>query len=137
MIRGHKPNAYTVGFSADGHKIEAETRACVHCQFNWSHGDLHSPEELAGLLGHGTRRGYCVQCNGWLCARKQCFDQQSKLLAMWLDQTGKVRNCIPFEEWADRLMDKIGRLLPLSPDLAITEAGVVVPRQYLSAQKQF
>jgi hypothetical protein len=128
MIRGHKPNAYTVAFTADGHRIEAETRACIHCQFNWSYGDPHGPEELDALLGHPTRRGWCVKCEGWLCGRRACIEQQAKLTELWLSQTGKVRDCIPFEEWANRVMDKVAKYLPLAADLAMTEAGIIVPR---------
>jgi hypothetical protein len=121
VIRGRKPNGYTVGFTQDGHKVEAETRACIHCGFNWSYGDPHFPEELDALLGHPTRRGWCFKCCGWLCGRRACLEQQVQL-------TGNTTDCMPYEEWCNRVMDKVGKYLPLSPELTITAGGLIVPR---------
>lgn len=126
MIHGHKPNGYTLTYSREGKRIEAETRQCIHCQYSWDYGQPHD-EELIKILGHPTRRGYCYSCHGWICCRDSCLLQQKKLVAQFLHQTGKIRNCIPFEEWNSRLRDKIERLLPLDPGLTITPSGVIVP----------
>ncbi len=119
MIRGRKPNGYTVSYDSELRKIEAETRQCVHCQFNWSYGDPHQ-EEL--YIGSPTRRGFCVRCQGWLCGRDCCIQQQIRL-------TGNTSDCIPFEDWNSRIRDKVEKYLPLDPDLTFTESGLIVPRR--------
>lgn len=118
MIRGHKPNGYTVSFDSDLKKIEAETRQCIHCQYNWSYGDPHQEEMY---IGPPTRRGFCNKCQGWLCGRDECIQQQIAL-------TGNTTDCIPFEDQVNRLRDKVHKYLPLDPDLTITPGGLIVPR---------
>ena len=117
MIHGHKPSSYFVTSSGDGIKREGECRQCVHCQFTWE----YQP-------GSGIERGYCLACGGFLCARPQCILDNQKRVDDWLEQTGKVRHCIPFEEWNARLMEKILPKLPLPPDMTVTASGLIVPR---------
>lgn len=126
MIIGEKPNGYAVTYNADGRRIEFETRQCIHCQYTWSYGAPHQPEELQDLLGHPTLRGWCSRCNGWLCSRRSCIEQQLRLTR------GTDRDCIPFEEWNKRILDKVGKYFPLDPDLTVTQQGVIVPRSTLS-----
>lgn len=121
MIQGRKPNGYTLSFTAEGKRVEAETRQCVHCQFSWTYGDLHLPEEMDELFGHPTRRGYCCRCRGWLCARTVCIQEQVRL-------TGNTADCISYQDRVDRLWDKVAKHFPLAEDLTITAAGVVIPR---------
>ncbi len=118
MIHGHKPNGYITTFDASGKKIEGETRMCVHCQKMWT----YTP-------GSGVTRGWCLDCDGFICAEPQCLLQQQQITKKWLDQTGKVRNCIPLEEWNNRRVDKLAHLLPLDPNLTVTASGLIVPRK--------
>jgi hypothetical protein len=110
MIRGQKPNGYFVTTDADGKKIEGETRQCVHCQFQW----IYRP-------GSGDRRGYCLKCGGFVCARPECIAQQIRL-------TGNAADCVSFYDWNSRLEDKVRKLLPLDPALTVTPEGLIVPR---------
>lgn len=121
MIRGYKPNGYTLSFTADGKRVEAETRQCVHCQFTWSYGEEHPPDEFGGVLAHPTRRGYCVKCQGWVCARAICIQRQ-------IDLTGNSSDCIPYQDQVDRMWDKVSKYFPLSPELTITPSGLIIPR---------
>ncbi len=127
MIRGVKPNGYAVSCDSDGKKCEHETRQCVHCQFSWAYGEPHFPEELDELLGHPTRRGWCVQCGGFLCGRKQCFLQQQKLIQHMRDRFNQTRSCVPYEEWSERLFARLQKQFPLDPGLTVTESGLIVP----------
>lgn len=120
MIHGHKPNGYLTTFDASGKKIENETRQCVHCQKMWT----YSP-------GSGTTRGFCLKCGGFVCAEPHCLIQQKQLTDEWLQVTGKVRSCMPLEEWNNRRIDKLAHRFPLDPDLTITSAGLIVPKVLL------
>lgn len=124
MIKGHKPNGYYVTATGEGHKIEGESRQCVHCQFIW---EYHP--------GSGDRRGYCLKCDGFLCGRQQCFVEQRRMIDLFQQETGKVRTCIPFEEWNSRVRERVEHYLggdctkvALDPALTITPSGLVVPR---------
>jgi hypothetical protein len=117
MIHGHKPNGYYVTATGEGHKIEGESRQCVHCQFTW---EYHP--------GSGIRRGYCLNCDGFLCGRDQCAFEQKRLTEAYLQDTGKVRSCMPFEEWNSRVREKVEKYLPLDPNYTITESGLIVPK---------
>lgn len=122
MITGHKPNGYTVTTDADGRRIEGETRMCIHCQFMWEYAP-----------GSGTVRGFCTNCNGFVCARPECIAEQKRLVDDYLARTGRTRSCMPFEEWNNRIRDKIEKLFPLDPELTVTDSGLVVPRAILGA----
>lgn len=119
MIHGHKPSGYTVTQDESGCRIEGETRQCVHCQFTW----IYQP-------GSGDRRGWCLNCNGFVCAREECMKEQAQRIDEWLRLTSKVRNCIPFEEWNDRLKEKVLHRLPLEPGMTVTSSGLIVPRSW-------
>ena len=110
MIHGHKPSGYFSTADGDGRRLEGETRQCIHCQFTWK----YSP-------GSGDRRGYCVKCGGFVCARAQCIAEQLRL-------TGNAADCIPFDDWNRRMIDKVAKFLPLDPALTVTPAGIIVPR---------
>jgi hypothetical protein len=125
MIRGYKPNGYSLNFSREGKRIEAETRQCVHCQYTWGYGDEH--DEPISMLGHATRRGYCLKCGGWVCCRDVCIQKQLRLVDFYLETTGKIRSCIPYEEWVNRIREKTEKLFPLNPDLTMTQNGIIIP----------
>ncbi len=40
---------------------EGEVRQCMHCQYTWK----YEP-------GSGNLRGFCYNCGGHICGRKQC-----------------------------------------------------------------
>lgn len=117
MIHGHKPGGYFVTGDGEGHRVEGESRQCVHCQFIWEYRP-----------GSGSVRGYCLNCDGFLCARSECFLDQKRMLELYLQQTGKVRSCMPFEEWNSRVRERVEKLFPLDPELTVTESGLVVPK---------
>lgn len=52
----------------DGHHAH-DTKQCVHCG-----------RHCVIVPGSGTRRGFCLDCNGFLCGNEYC-----------------MRNCTPFE----------------------------------------
>jgi hypothetical protein len=107
MIRGYKPNGYTV--KSDGvTRIEGETRQCVHCQFMWEY-----------IPGSGTRRGFCTRCMGFVCNRSECHAEQARLLALFPD---KSLTCIPFEDVNKRLLDTYDK----DPRFAVTSEGHVI-----------
>lgn len=116
MIHGHKPSAHFVTYTREGQKVEGECRQCIHCQFTWE----YQP-------GSGVRRGYCLRCGGFLCARPECFLQQRIFIDLLRERFNQTRSCVPFEEWNNRLREKIEHLLPLDPDLTITPGGIIVP----------
>lgn len=96
MIRGHKPAAYFV--TGDGIiKTEGEQHQCVHCQFLWT----YQP-------GSGTRRGYCLRCDGWLCGRPECeMMQQAMLQEMAHIGNSSDRHCIPYNDYVNRQRDNL------------------------------
>lgn len=117
MIHGHKPAAYFVTGDGEGHKIEGEQRQCVHCQFLWDYRP-----------GSGETRGYCLRCGGFLCGRHQCMVDQQRYIEMMRIHYNQTRTCVPFEEWNNRIRERVGHKLPLDPEMTFTEAGIIVPR---------
>jgi hypothetical protein len=67
-------------------------------------------------------------CDGFICARSECLLEQRRMVDELQAQTGRVRHCIPFQEWNERLIEKVVKHLPLDPDLTITPAGLIVPK---------
>ena len=96
MITGHKPSGYFVTSDGEGHKIEGETRQCVHCGYTWE----YKP-------GSGDRRGWCIACNGFVCARDECMKMQLNLQKLYQFEAGKTKSCVPFEEWNDHLRKRL------------------------------
>lgn len=95
MIRGHKPAAY---FSTGNGvvNVEGEQRQCVHCQFLWT----YQP-------GSGTRRGYCLHCDGFLCGREVCQQLQQQWLTEMSHLPGASdRHCIPYNDYIERQRDE-------------------------------
>lgn len=41
--------------------FEGYLRQCMHCQYTWT----YKP-------GSGIRRGFCVNCNGFICGKPRC-----------------------------------------------------------------
>src|ERR1700686_977735 len=113
MIHGHKPSAYFATTDGEGKKIEGECRQCVHCQFTWE----FKP-------GSGIRGGYCLRCGGFLCARQECMTQQLQLIEILKERYNQTRTCVPYEEWVNRLREKIEKLLPLDPALTVLPSGI-------------
>lgn len=117
MIHGYKPSANFTSFTGDGVKIEGECRQCVHCMYTWEYRP-----------GSGTVRGYCVKCDGFLCARQECFNEQLRLIELMKVHYNQTRSCVPFEEWNNRLREKLEHLLPLEPGLTVSPGGIIIPR---------
>ena len=117
MIHGHKPNGHFFTFNQHGNRVEGETRQCCHCQFMWTYAP-----------GSGTQRGWCLNCGGFICARPECLAQQQDLIERYFQLTSKVRTCMPFEEWNERMREKLEKKFPLEPGLTVTESGLIVPR---------
>lgn len=136
MIHGYHPSGHVERFDGELRKQEFELRQCVHCQYMWSYGDEHPPEELLHILGHPTQRGYCVHCDGLICNRAQCYMQQAKWIEEFQARTGTIRHCIPFDEWNSRIIEKVAHKLPLEPNLTVTESGLIVPREAVAALKK-
>lgn len=112
MIRGHKPAAYFSTADGDGHTIEGEQRQCCHCQYVWTYRP-----------GSGTRRGYCLSHDGFLCGRPECAQQQTRLLARFAHLPGASdRHCISYNDAVDRLRDEFAR----DPRYIVLPSGVVV-----------
>ena len=116
MIHGHNPSGYFVTADGDGHRIEGETRQCIHCLFTWE----YKP-------GSKIQRGYCLKCGGFICARAECMAEQLRFIEMMRVQYNQTRSCVPFEEWNSRLKEKISHKLPIEPGLTVTESGLIVP----------
>lgn len=112
MIRGHKPNAYFVTADENGHRIEGEQRQCVHCQFCWTYRP-----------GSGTRRGYCLTHDGWLCGRPECEAHQRAMLRRFAHLAGSTdRHCMSFSDYVERLRDELAR----DPRYRVLPSGIVV-----------
>lgn len=114
MIRGHKPSAWTSTLNDSGQHVEGEQRQCVHCQVCWTPS-----------AGSGTRRGYCLHCDGWLCGRDACAQFQQFLLRRFSYLPGSSdRHCIPYTDYVERLREEFQH----HPLYTLTPAGIVVPR---------
>lgn len=114
MIRGHKPAAYTE--TGDGiRKWTREQRQCVHCQFLWTYRP-----------GSGTRRGYCLRCDGFLCARPECATIQRQILAQFAHLSGATdRHCMPYTDWIERCRDAYAK----DPKYQVLPSGLVIEAQ--------
>lgn len=118
MIHGYKPAFYfEKGVGSDGKTVQGEGRQCIHCQFCWEY-----------VPGSGRPYGYCITCGGFICARPECHAQQQRWIADWEGRTGKIRTCIPFDEWNGRMIEKIAHLLPLAEDVTVTPEGIIIPK---------
>jgi hypothetical protein len=113
MIHGYKANGYSVTTDGSGRKIEGETRQCVHCQFIWDY-----------VPGSGRQRGWCIGCQGIICARPECIAEQQRLTA------GTHLHCLPFEERNKRIEGKLEKGLPIPEmDLTnyqVTQSGIII-----------
>lgn len=111
MIHGDKAAGYFETHNGQGYKIEGEVRQCVHCQFLWE----YKP-------GSGTRRGYCMKCQGLMCARPECIAQQKQM-------TGNNYDCITVEEYNNRVrayVEKNKRLPGRADAYEVTDDGKIV-----------
>lgn len=109
MINGYKPNGHFRTFSDLGHKIEGETRQCVHCQFMWN----YQP-------GSGSIRGFCIRHNGFTCNRDQCNREQRNRIAALGDWPFE---CITFEDYNAYRFEKFLKL----NNYQVTTSGLLVP----------
>lgn len=95
MIHGHRTAGWFEKGIANDKKEVGETRQCVHCQFVWTYHP-----------GSGDRRGFCLNCHGLVCMRPECALQQKALLA---DFPELSLSCLPFEDWNNRMRDRLMR----------------------------
>lgn len=109
MITGHKPNGHFRTYSDLGHKIEGETRQCIHCQFVWN----YQP-------GSGIVRGFCTRHNGFVCNRVQCNREQQEMIAALGDWPF---DCITFQDFNMYKFEKYLR----SHHFEVTQSGLIVP----------
>ncbi len=73
-----KPKGYFSIVGPLGMEDEGETLMCVHCQMHWR-----------VKPGSGTKRGYCMRCNGPTCGKKPC-----------------EKRCVPFEKALEQIESK-------------------------------
>lgn len=52
---------YGTWMEGDGQRMEADYLQCVHCQFTW----VVQP-------GSGINRGFCSECPGPTCGKREC-----------------------------------------------------------------
>jgi hypothetical protein len=105
MIRRDKPSGYFQTFDGRGLKVEGETRQCGHCQFIWE----YKP-------GSGPRS-------------EECKADQIQKRAIIFHEDGKSYDCVPFDEWNYRLMNKAARSTgKIGVDFMMKESGIIVPR---------
>ncbi len=118
MIRGDKPSGYFQTHDGRGIKVEGESRQCGHCQFIWE----YKP-------GSGRRYGLCTSCKCMTCARDECkADQLEKRAIIW-HEDGKNYDCVPFDEWNYRLMNKAAHTTgTIGKDFLMNDSGIVIPR---------
>jgi hypothetical protein len=105
MVRGHKEAGYFTKYDGEGRKIEGTTLQCVHCQFVWE-----------AIPGSGTHRGYCMYCNGFICAREECIAAQKR------KTKGTRYQCMPFEEEQKRLAEKLEK----AGAFVISPSGIIM-----------
>ena len=65
-----QPKGYVIITDPDAPTREYDTLQCVHCQAHWK-----------VIPGSGRQRGYCLNCDGPTCGKKDCEEK-----------------CIPFEK---------------------------------------
>lgn len=118
MIHGvNKASGYGVHYTAEGHKIEEETRQCCHCQYTWVYKH-----------GSGIRRGYCTKHDGWVCGRKECEDNQKQLIKDYEYATSKVVSCLAFEEMQDYNANQMIKSPErMTTGFMMTPGGILVP----------
>lgn len=63
----------------DGNLV-GETLQCVHCSYTW-----------AVQVGSGIKRGWCLDCKGPLCGKKNCLEACTPFEAR-LDLTEAIHN---------------------------------------------
>jgi hypothetical protein len=107
MIRGHKPSFHFQTFTGEGHKVEGEGRQCVHCGYSWEYRP-----------GSGIPRGYCLKCDGYLCARHECELLQRRLLQQFRLEYG----CVPYNDVVERQREAYAH----DPRYRVLPSGVVV-----------
>lgn len=118
MIQGHKPSGYIETGTAEGGRVERETRQCCHCQYTW----IYKP-------GSGDRRGYCLKHNGFLCARDECMTEQLRMLDHYERESGRLRPvCISFDDYNEFLLNSLVRL---GPDWTRSASGLLIPREVI------
>jgi len=118
MIKRDKPSGYFSTFDGEGRRIEGEVRQCGHCQFMWE----YKP-------GSGRRYGLCASCNCLICARPECLKDQEQKKAIIQFEDGKSYDCVPFEEWNYRLMEKAARTPgKLGTDFIFNDGGAILRR---------
>ena len=116
MIQGHKPSGYVQTGTAEGGRVERETRQCCHCQHTW----LYVP-------GSGDRRGYCLKHNGFLCGLDQCMREQLAMLAHYERESGRIKpECISFDDYNEFLLNTLVRK---GQDWTRTSTGLLVPTE--------
>lgn len=108
MIVGHKPSGYFQASTGDGIRIEGETHACCHCQYTWE----YKP-------GSGIRRGWCLNCNTFMCGRGECVAQQKRILASFPDKT---RSCMPWTDMVNRQRERFDH----DPRFKVLPSGIVI-----------
>jgi hypothetical protein len=108
VITGYRPNGYFETATKDGQKIQGETRQCCHCQATWEYRP-----------GSGTRRGWCLKCNGFLCGQPACEARQKQVTGQF---TNKTYSCIPFEDEVNRKRDEYDK----DPRWKVLPSGIVV-----------
>lgn len=108
MITGHKPAGYYEAIDGDGFKTTGELRQCAHCQFSWE----YKP-------GSGDRRGWCLKCHAFICARPECEAEQVRVRALFPDKT---ISCMPFTDLVERQRDHYLH----DPRYDVLPSGIVV-----------
>lgn len=115
MIHGRKESGYYVTADGDGHKIEGETRQCIHCQYLWEYGP-NRPDPF-----HKTTRGYCIKHQGFICCRPDC-----------VTKFGLAPSCTAFEDEVKAIAEKLSKGAPvpemglLGGDYTTTQSGLVI-----------
>jgi|SRR5581483_5317728 len=118
MIHGDKPSGYFETKDRDGRRVEGETRQCGHCQFIWQ----YKP-------GSGRRSGLCMACNALICARPECLRDQAEKKAIIFAEDGKAYDCVPFDVWNYRLMEKAAKVrAKLGVEYEMTDKGFILPK---------
>lgn len=94
-----------------------ELRHCCHCGFIWR----YQP-------GSGARRGVCLKHGGLVCGRAECEAQQARMVAAYMDNTGRVVSCLAFSEWCDSMKETAAKGHGvLGIDFTINQSGILVP----------
>ena len=98
MIKGYKPNGYFVTYDKHGNKIEGETRQCAHCQASWVY--IPDTEKETSkyfsvipqfLKRKKIKRGFCINCQGLLCGKKECMISCAPFHSLALEMDKKYK----------------------------------------------